>query len=127
MMKCPHDVLVILDCCDAGLAAACSQERYDQGPPATTRKELIGACGWGVDAGYHMSPALAEVIREHFPEPESSMSTPTLIRRMNESLVKEWKDGNKEQPTQGVHYLLQRNSEDKMILPNLNPQARTRA
>jgi hypothetical protein len=127
MMKCPHDVLVILDCCDAGLAAACSQERYDQGPPATTRKELIGACGWGVDAGYHMSPALSKVIEEGFPRAESSMSTPTLIRRMNNLLAKKLKDGKTGQPTQGVHYLLQRNSEDKMILPNLKPQAHTQA
>ncbi|KAF2803055.1 uncharacterized protein BDZ99DRAFT_526801 [Mytilinidion resinicola] len=132
IMDAECDTLVILDCCNAGLAAVSSQnvhaldggkkrnaklDEYEKENPY--RKELIGACGWDIDTRNHMSSALFKVMKVEFPAPRfSTMSTPTLVRRMNYSLVQHI--GERRSPPQAVHYILQRNGKDKMTLPRLN-------
>ena len=118
-MDAPCDTLVILDCCDAGMAAVTSQRASGlndkQQSRTSYRKELIGACGWKTETKNHMSLALRDAIRTGLEEEHSSISTSTLVRLMNNFLVTRLR----EKPPQAVHYILQRNSKDKMILPRL--------
>lgn len=121
IMQAEFDTLMILDCCNAGLAAASSQEEEalnDPGQPTETvtryRKELIGASSWGTDTDDRMSPALLKSLDDARREGFSSISTPSLVRRMNNCLVREI--GGTDSPAQAVHYILQRNNADKMIL-----------
>ena len=113
------DTLVILDCCEAGMAAVTSQRQNgssdENGKPINYRKELIGACGWRTDTRAHMSPALCATIKASLEEEDSSISTSSLVRLMNNHLVSHID----EEAPQAVHYILQRNSKDKMILPRL--------
>ncbi|KAK6384364.1 hypothetical protein LTS17_001927 [Exophiala oligosperma] len=71
------------------------------------RKELIGACGWGVSTSNHMSPAMCKVLSRRL-HGHSTMSTFTLVSEMNGVQVREWNytaDPNEEVP-QAVHYVL---------------------
>ena len=118
-MDAPCDTLVILDCCNAGMAAVTSQQPSGlndmQENPTDYRKELIGACGWGTDTFDHMCLALCNAIKTGLEKEHSSISTFTLVRLMNNYLVTR----RREKHPQAVHYILQRNSKDKMILPRL--------
>ena len=113
------DTLVILDCCEAGMAAVTSQQPSglsdEHRKRINYRKELIGACGWRTSTGAHMSPALCATIKTSLEEEDSSISTSSLVRLMNNYLVSHMD----ESAPQAVHYILQRNSKDKMILPRL--------
>ncbi|KAF1951962.1 hypothetical protein CC80DRAFT_508321 [Byssothecium circinans] len=120
ILKANSDTLIILDCCNAGLAAATSQKpealndllrKY----PTERRKELIGACGWEIETGYHLAPALCTVLKNRLPTGGSDMSTFTLVRDMNNELVGK----SKGSAPQAVHYILQSNPNSKMILSNL--------
>ena len=118
-MKALCDTLVILDCCEAGMAAVTSQQPNglsdEHGEPINYRKELIGACGWRTSTGAHMSPALCDAIKTSLAQEDSSISTSSLVRLMNNYLVSHMD----ESAPQAVHYILRRNSKDKMILPRL--------
>lgn len=121
-MQAPFDTLMILDCCNAGLAAVTTQaeealvDPEDQSPETVTRhrKELIGASSWGTNTGDRMSPALWNSLDNAIEEGFLSISTPSLVRRMNNWLVNQ-RDGMNS-PAQAVHYILRRNDADKMIL-----------
>lgn len=125
-MDAPCDTLVILDCCEAGLAAVTSQQASGlddkQQNRTSYRKELVGACGWGTETMKHMSLALCDAIKNGLEEEHSSISTSTFVRLMNNYLVTRLR----EKPPQAVHYILQRNSKDKMILPRLPKSGKSR-
>ncbi|KAF3200873.1 hypothetical protein TWF679_000627 [Orbilia oligospora] len=110
-MKC--DTLAILDCCDAGAGATTSLAEEDE-HVIPYRKELIGACGWRAEAYFHMTPTLCSVLRRGLPEVRNSISTSTLVRRMNNRMVRIGKAA-----PQAVHYLLKRNEIGKIVLPRL--------
>lgn len=121
IMQAKFDTLMILDCCNAGLAAASSQvgealNDPEQSPETVTnyRKELIGASSWGTDTKDRMSPALWNSLYNAIREGFLSISTPSLVRRMNNWLVTEIY--GMYSPAQAVHYILKRNDSDKMIL-----------
>ncbi|EGX52649.1 hypothetical protein AOL_s00007g432 [Orbilia oligospora ATCC 24927] len=110
-MEC--DTLAILDCCEAGAGATTTLAEENE-HVIKYRKELIGACGWRAETSYHMTPTLCSVLRRGLPEVQNSMSTSTLIRRMNNRMVRIGKAA-----PQAVHYLLKRNEIDKIVLPRL--------
>ena len=108
------------------MAAVTSQQpsglNDKQENPTNYRKELIGACGWGTDTMNYMSLALCNAIKTGLEKEHSSISTFTLVRLMNNYLVTRLR----ENPPQAVHYILQRNSKDKMILPRLPKSGKSR-
>jgi len=130
--------LVILDCCNAGLAAINTQEddgldeadnsEEDDAQDADDgkeqdydhqyRKELIGACAWGKSTRSRMSPAMCKVLKEGLPCADASMSTFTLARRMNNYLIN-WFDGSGSVP-QAVHYVLRKTSATKLALKRVD-------
>jgi hypothetical protein len=117
-MSAGYDTLVILDCCEAGLAAAeviriegAQQEQgggddkpeNSRGDNPAPRKELIGACGWGNFTRSKMSPAMCNILKEEL-QPGSSISTFTLVNFMNSDLVEKYKGDRN--VSQAVHYML---------------------
>jgi hypothetical protein len=115
-MEAQSDTLVILDCCEAGLAAVASQN--EENTPSEYRKELIGACGWDTSTRNHMSPGLCQILEDVFiKENRVDMSTFSLVRRLNNNLVK---SKGRKGPPQAVHYILRRNMKDKMVLHKLD-------
>ncbi|KAK3987540.1 hypothetical protein QBC44DRAFT_400226 [Cladorrhinum sp. PSN332] len=122
IMKAECDTLVILDCCCAGLATVSSQHPGALGDNMETvsnyRKELIGACGWFVDTYGDMSDALCSSLQRGLPNSNRTILTHTLVRLTNNRLVQLFNTRCRgEEPPQAVHYLLQRNNKNKMILP----------
>ena len=80
-MSAPNDTLIILDCCNAGLAAATSQHldalNKDESGSNPYNKELIGACGWGTKTYDHLSGALCDVLKQRLqgtPSPDTTLS-----------------------------------------------------
>ncbi|KAF3222654.1 hypothetical protein TWF106_005460 [Orbilia oligospora] len=61
-----------------------------------------------------MTPTLCSVLRRGLPEVRNSISTSTLVRRMNNRMVRIGKAA-----PQAVHYLLKRNEIGKIVLPRL--------
>ncbi|KAK4231624.1 hypothetical protein QBC38DRAFT_451255 [Podospora fimiseda] len=122
IMSAESDTLIILDCCCAGLATISSQHPGGLGDNMETvsnyRKELIGACGWLVDTYGDMSDALCSALQRGLPNWNRTISTHTLVRLTNNRLVQLFNTRQEgQEPPQAVHYLLQRNNKNKMILP----------
>ena len=129
-MDASGDTLIILDCCEAGLAAAGAihtEEAFENaGDENNTddsashqevllpRKELIGACGWGNETMNHMSPAMCKTLSAL--KGRSSISTFTLVNSMNSRLVSDYK--KERYVPQAVHYVLRdtRRPNDKDML-----------
>ncbi|KAK6342424.1 hypothetical protein TWF718_007825 [Orbilia javanica] len=107
------DTLVVLDCCDAGRGAT---RHLGNEVLSSYRKEIIGACAWNISTVDHMSPTLWTVLNDGLLDTEDSMSTVTLVQRMNDSLVKI----NNERAPQAVHYHLGRRDIGCIILPRLS-------
>lgn len=125
IMKAESDTLVILDCCCAGLATVTSQNPGAVGDNMATvsnfRKELIGACGWFVDTYSDMSDALRSSLDRGLPNSSRTISTHTLVRLTNNRLVQLFNTRARgAEPPQAVHYLLQRNNKNKMVLPRFD-------
>ncbi|EUC32005.1 hypothetical protein COCCADRAFT_6178 [Bipolaris zeicola 26-R-13] len=152
IMMAECDTLVILDCCNAGLAAVTSTEDEDDQDDGSdsedihnedndsadgrdnnadrknnstddanhleARKELIGACGWGVGTTNHMSPAMCTVFEDHLRTPGSNMSTFRLVHEMNRILVRKYicPPAGKEPADipQAVHYVLRHQQRESM-------------
>ncbi|OAL17685.1 hypothetical protein AYO22_11400 [Fonsecaea multimorphosa] len=123
IMDAQFDTLVILDCCDAGLAALSSrkdrkaQEKKYKEPADKEKmnycKELVGACSWANTTENHMSPALCLAL-EHYKRPGNSISMATLVRYMNDKLGDEYIKGNP--VPQAVHYVLGPTKRRKIFL-----------
>ncbi|KAK4456766.1 hypothetical protein QBC42DRAFT_351021 [Cladorrhinum samala] len=125
IMKAESDTLVILDCCCAGMATVTSQHPGALGDNMATvsnfRKELIGACGWFVDTYSDMSKALCASLDRGLPNSSRTISTHTLVRLTNNRLVQLFNTRERgHEPPQAVHYLLQRNNKNKMVLPRFD-------
>ncbi|KAI7781670.1 hypothetical protein LA080_014436 [Diaporthe eres] len=118
------DTLVVLDCCNAGLASAMAQDGPD--PEHNFRKELLGACTWGNETEDRMSQALCKVLSEIHQADGIS----TLVRKMNNILVRSFvantrRTRDREQVVpQAVHYVLRRTAAERIILPRLRAPAR---
>ncbi|KAF3908542.1 hypothetical protein ABW21_db0206966 [Orbilia brochopaga] len=116
------DTLIILDCCEAGRAAINLAQKEDD--RCKFRKELTGACGWNATTGSHMSPSIWNSLRDSIAEDFDSISTSSLVRRMNSQLIRSSHWGRERSPPQAVHYVLQRHVGGKMVLPlDLAPQS----
>jgi len=116
------DTLFILDCSDAGVAAVTPEEdeedeEDEETPRNESRKELIGAGGWGLDTRDRMSQALCRALENELPAVGDDLSTHTLIRRMN-NILYDWYAGDGT-VRQAVHYLLKRTGRPKMVIPHL--------
>ncbi|RVD90406.1 uncharacterized protein DFL_001372 [Arthrobotrys flagrans] len=107
IMTAQKDVLIILDCCDAGLAATKSGE-WNPDIKSQYRKELIGACGWNNTTCNMMSKAMISCLEDARKNKKRSISTTTLVLQMNNWLVSDLKRGDTHSPPQAVHYILQR-------------------
>ncbi|KAF3908512.1 hypothetical protein ABW21_db0205676 [Orbilia brochopaga] len=118
IMSVPCDTLIILDCCEAGLAAI-NLARLELEDASDFRKEMIGACGWDTSTLNHMSPSLWQSLDDSVHEDFGSISTSSLVRRMNIRILRstDWDEDPDNKPPQAVHYVLQRNVGGKMILP----------
>jgi len=130
-MRTDVDTLFILDCCDAGVAAVTPEEDQDdeddeddeedeedeENPENQSRKELIGAGGWGLDTRDRMSQALCRALGDELQNFGDDLSTHTLIRKMN-IILYEWYAGDGT-VRQAVHYLLKRTGRPKMVIPHL--------
>lgn len=144
IMKARCDTLVILDCCDAGLAAVtdtmlrANLEPHIEGCPdlwSEFRKELLGACSWGNSTWDRMSPSLVKVLTtaedlwrpprrgEEGENGRRMISLSTLVRLMNIELVREWKQrraDSMEKFPQAVHYQLRRTRGEPIALERLS-------
>lgn len=122
-MESECDTLVIMDCCNAGLASAMAQDGPD--PGHNFRKELLGACSWGDETDDRMSQALCKVLAEIIQADGIS----TLVRKMNNILVRTFVEDTKRNKDrrqavpQAVHYVLGRTTADRIILPRLRAPA----
>lgn len=122
-MESECDTLVILDCCNAGLASAMAQDGPD--PEHSFRKELLGACTWGNETDDRMSRALCKVLTEIIQADGVS----TLVRKMNNILVRGFVANTKRHEDrqqvvpQAVHYVLGRTTAERIILPRLRAPA----
>lgn len=124
-----------------------SPRRLPPSPPADNppaprleeRKELIGACGWGIETWGRTSPALWNVLDTRLATPGSNMSTFTLVSEMNSVLAKRFVEAKRfdqagssaDKITQAVHYVLRDWDEGrrageagaeragKIVLPNI--------
>jgi hypothetical protein len=116
------DTLVILDCCNAGLAAVEDLSGFGTDDLwHEYRKELVGACGWGLKTQNWMSPAMSEAMRDI---PNGAMSMSTIVRRMNNILAQRYlrsRSGGDDEDyedhvPQAVHFVLRRTERDRIIL-----------
>lgn len=120
-MEIQYDTLVILDCCNAGLASAMGQ---DEEIHNTHRKELLAACTWGNETRDRMSPALCEALQS-IGDGANGLST--LVRKMNNSLARQnitnaGESGFPYAVPQAAHYVLGRTEVQRIILKNLREQ-----
>lgn len=100
------DTLVILDCCEAGLATVRELSRDVMYYDDSFRKELIGACTWGTITQDRMSKALCQVLRERLMDRGDTISCSALICEMNDILARN--EHEDEHVPQAVHFPLQR-------------------
>lgn len=122
------DTLIILDCCDAGLAAVSAPQQgrwgsggsiFSQEPVGRYRKELIGACSWGTTTQDRMSIAMCEALSSL--KGGGTLSVATLVRYMNNELLRVWVDSDMEEHVpQAVHYLLARTMRNRIILGDIS-------
>lgn len=106
-------------------------DRPDNVNRLEARKELIGACGWGVETSDHMSPSMCRVLKNRLRRLGSNMSTFRLVHEMNSILVKEYvrppAGKVSEDIPQAVHYVLRhqqpassrRVRAGKIVLPHI--------
>lgn len=124
IMDAPCNTLVILDCCHAGLASAMG--RFEAKEDFPFRKELLAACTWGDKTQSRMSPALCDVLEKIFTD--GDMSVWTVVREMNEILVKKFlenkKKNKKTEVPQAVHFVLRRTQRDRILLNRLKSRKR---
>lgn len=118
IMDARGDTLIILDCCNAGLASALRLGDEDQFHEF--RKELLAACTWGNEADGHMSEALCKVLNSIG---EDAHGISTVVRKMNNILYEKFR-GSKEHPenrliTQAAHYVLRRTRTEQIIIEKL--------
>lgn len=88
-MDAPCDMVLILDCCDTGLASVVDTSATTPGTQerrSKYRKELLGACTWGNEAVGRMSLVMCDVLMENANYPHPGMSVSTLARQMNNLL-----------------------------------------
>ncbi|OAL33581.1 hypothetical protein AYO20_07088 [Fonsecaea nubica] len=131
-----NDTLVILDCCNAGLATvgrawqgvemgdytAKIQESDEKLNPY--RKELIGACGWDVATANWMTRALLQSLEYQLRDKLHAVSMPTVVRDMNTILGDKFLEaggGHRDRKAfpQTVHYLLDRTRRGRILLEAL--------
>ncbi|EPS45953.1 hypothetical protein H072_10 [Dactylellina haptotyla CBS 200.50] len=103
------NILVILDCCNAGLAASTMNKMIQYGAISEYRKELIGACGWGNKTQDLMSEAMISCLNKHLgDEACMSISSTTLVTEMDNWLATKLRSKSKKNPAQAVYCLIQR-------------------
>jgi len=128
LAKC--DTLVILDCCDAGLATVraltgdvLDDDEQDEGSWLPFRKELIGACTWENKTADRMSGEMCNALRTlllNEAHPDARSSGHTLIREMNNLLAEHFLQNDERYVAQAVHFLLRRTTRERILLENRN-------
>ncbi len=117
-MKANFDTLIILNCCNAGLAAVTELERPDIG---RYRKELLGACAWKAATMGVMDVVMSLAIEAFLKREGDSVSISSLVRHINNVLALriDITPGG-QRITQAVHYVLQGNDEEiGLALPRI--------
>ncbi|KAF3189824.1 hypothetical protein TWF788_009810 [Orbilia oligospora] len=108
------DTLAILDCCLSGAAATAEKEEEEEEDVlGNYRREMITATCWDGITSDQMSPAMWTVLNKSLLRKGDSISIATLVRKMNNSLVRIG-------ASQAHHCTLQRNELGKMVLPRLS-------
>ncbi|TGJ64006.1 hypothetical protein EYR41_010089 [Orbilia oligospora] len=107
------DTLAILDCCLSGAAATTEEEEEEEDVFGDYRREMITATCWDGITSDQMSPAMWTVLNKSLLKKGDSISIATLVRKMNNSLVRIG-------ASQAHHCTLQRNELGKMVLPRLS-------
>lgn len=139
-MRANCDTLVILDCCNAGLAAITDimlNQNLDAevmrgcpDPSSPYRKELLAACSWSNNTWDRMSPSLCKVLTEaedlwkDAGGQRRHISVSTLVRLMNNELAREHRvlcGGRLDEVPQAVHYVLRRSKRRPITLEKLVP------
>lgn len=117
-MDATGDTLIILDCCNAGLASAL--RLGDENEFHNSRKELLAACTWGNKAYGDMSEALCEVLNNIG---EDALGMSTVVRKMNSVLYEKFRKSKEHREnrliTQAAHYVLRRTRTEQIILEKL--------
>ncbi|EGX44795.1 hypothetical protein AOL_s00176g77 [Orbilia oligospora ATCC 24927] len=111
--KAECDTLAILDCCLSGAAATTEKEEEEEDVFGDYRREMITATCWDGITSDQMSPAMWTVLNKSLLKKGDSISIATLVRKMNNSLVRIG-------ASQAHHCTLQRNELGKMVLPRLS-------
>ncbi|OAG35450.1 hypothetical protein AYO21_10400 [Fonsecaea monophora] len=117
IMDAETHTIIILNCREAVLASVTSQENEKSSQKSAYRKELIGACGWGLSTRNDMSEAMCTIFKNLDKKKDDTMSAITLVSRMNHHMVKSF--GGAGTVPQAVHYLLERSAVDSIRLPRL--------
>ncbi|POS71141.1 hypothetical protein DHEL01_v210465 [Diaporthe helianthi] len=118
IMDAKVDTLIILDCCNAGLASAL--RLGDENDTHDFRKELLAACTWGNETYGHMSEALCNVL-DTIEGDAFGMST--VVRKMNSFLYDKFRRLNQHPQngliTQAAHYVLRRTRTEQIVLEKM--------
>ncbi|KAK6330647.1 hypothetical protein TWF718_002844 [Orbilia javanica] len=122
ILEAQKDVLVILDCCNAGMAATTMRRELDLNRRSQYRKELIGACSWRLATRNLMSKAMTSSLENTRSEGRRSISTLTLVSEMDQWLAIRMAEGNGQDPHQPLHSVIQtprhdNNRSNMIILP----------